>query len=163
MNRYNFHIGESYYYEGSTLSRDASFVTSTAVVGELSVLMENKFVAVPVGKDEIFFPDPSFVFHPLSLGPPVARNVEIDTLPSMRYRLSRPIMIIVSKEEGEIKAEIPDLELYTFASNEEEAIRELTQDLLDLCEDLLDISDEKLGQHPKKWKNYLKSIININA
>jgi len=163
MNNLDLYVGESYYDDSSTHSRDASLFTSTAVIGEKSKLMEIGFVIVPfdVDVDEVFFLGPGFVFNPLPSEPPVTRTLEIDTLPDPRFSLIRPISIFVSEERGEIKAEIPEVELYTFASNEDEAIHELTQDLLDLYEDLLDISDGKLGKYPRMWKNYLKSIINV--
>jgi len=51
---------------------------------------------------------------------------------SAAYALRKPLVALVSKIDGEYKAEYPPLELYAFNEDRGEAIREFLADFFDL-------------------------------
>jgi len=157
MNQHNIHC------ISSTLTRDSLLYTSSAAPGELSKLIQDTVVVYDSEKNLYFVPPPDFIFRPYNPASIAPSIVPFPALPSSKYRLRRELSIGISAEENEIKAEIPDLELYAFADTEEEAIAELVQDFLDLCDNLLDVPDDRLGKFPQQWKHFLESIIELNA
>jgi hypothetical protein len=163
MNPLKINEKSSYDHLGSTLTRDASLYTSTAIPGELSKLMENEFVVLQFDQEMLSFPTPDFKFHPFSTENKLRKSFTVSTLPDSKLSLIKPINIDITYEGDEVKAELPEVELYAFSNNEIQAVNEITQDLIDLFNDLNEIPDYKLGQHPKRWKMYMKSIIKANA
>jgi len=164
MNQLELDRCDNYYYGESTLTRDSQLYTNSAVQSELSKLMENAVVIVDPARDDLLVPSAEFTFQPLRRVSPPAPTVRvISSLPDDRYVLRKPIAVTVSYEAEEVKAEIPDLELYSFANREKEAIHEVLKDFVDLCDDLLDISDEQLGKFPKRWKNILESMLILDG
>lgn len=162
MNPLKISAKSSFDHLGSTLTRDASLYTSTANPYELSKLMENEFVVVQFDQD-ISFPAPDFKFHPFTTVNKSQKSFTVTSLPDRKLSLIKPINIDITYEGDEVKAELPEVELYAFTNNEIQAVNEITQDLIDLFNDLNEIPDDKLGQHPKRWKMYLKSIIKANG
>ncbi|MCG2713073.1 MAG: hypothetical protein L6416_12235 [Candidatus Omnitrophica bacterium] len=84
---------------------------------------------------------------------------KIDTLINFNYKLKIPFEVKITKQRGEVIGEIVELELYAFGSNEFEVLRELNQDLTEMCKYLSSKKNENLGKFPLQWKRILLSHI----
>jgi len=80
-----------------------------------------------------------------------------------KYALKKPLVALISENDGEYKVEYPLLELYAFNENRNEAIKELLDDFFDLCDDILPLDDTELGRHPKYWKEVLHTLVRKNG
>jgi len=105
-----------------------------------------------------------------SPNPPPARNdsqkVELFTLSKSnneKYTLKKPLVALISKNDGEYKLEYPQLELYAFSEDKDEVIKEFMDDFFDLCDDILPCNDSELGKHPKYWKEMLHTLVRKNG
>jgi hypothetical protein len=88
--------------------------------------------------------------------------VPIFDLNSPKYKLSKPFVVFLSREDDEYKIEYSPLELCAFDSDLDEAIAEFKEDMRDLCEKIMPLNDNELGAYPMAWKKMLKEFISIN-
>ena len=86
-------------------------------------------------------------------------RVLIANLPTRDFSLKAPLSLILVEDEGEYRAELPEVELYAFAGSEWEAIGELLEEFVDLCKEILPKRDVELGASAKRWKHFLASIV----
>ncbi len=86
-------------------------------------------------------------------------RVLISDLPTRDFALKTPLSVIVAEDDGEYRAEIPEVELYAFARTDREAISELLEEFVDLCREILTKLDVELGASAKRWKQFLASIV----
>jgi len=93
----------------------------------------------------------------------VSYNIQsnyIYNLNNTNYVVGKKILVKVEKDENnEIICDIPEIELYSFGKNEEEALKQLKLEIIDLFDDLISIPDNQLGASPVEWKKYLKEHI----
>ncbi len=87
-----------------------------------------------------------------------SRIVPLNTLNHPKYYLKTPVCISLEYDGDTVIAGFSDIEAFSFADTEYEAIGQLCEQIVMLFEDLA--SDEKaLGPSPKKWLAYLREII----
>ena len=86
------------------------------------------------------------------------RIIPINTLRHPKYHLKTPIYITLEHEKDQVIASFDDIEAFSYADTEFEAIDMLCQEIVDLYDDLRD-DKENLGALPKKWLQYLETII----
>jgi hypothetical protein len=75
------------------------------------------------------------------------------------FRMRKPLRFQITKDDGEYRAEIPQIELYSFAESAEEAARELYVELVDLCGVLFDETTDHLSLKTLAWKLYLQQFV----
>ncbi len=88
--------------------------------------------------------------------------LRIDCLVSPKYEVFVPLYATITNDGDEYKALLPELELYAFAENPEDAFLELLQEVEDLCDEMLALTDDRLGRDPKKWREFLSDHISLN-
>lgn len=85
-------------------------------------------------------------------------NTTIYDLGDNKYELSTPLQIVLEEGDEETVARIPELNLYTSADTDSEAIQELKQEIIQLYDDLLG-SERKLGPLPASWLQTLRNLV----
>jgi len=95
--------------------------------------------------------------------PFVIEHLTLSESTNANYALRKPLVVLVSKIDGEYKVEYPPLELYAFNEDRGEAIREFLAEFFDLCDDILPLDDAKLGKLPKCWKDELHTLVRRNG
>jgi len=86
------------------------------------------------------------------------RIIPLNSLKDNRHILKKPLFITVETEKNTIIASLDDIEAFSYADTEYEAINGLCTEISELYEDLS--SDrEHLGPLPRKWLNYLDEVI----
>jgi hypothetical protein len=98
-----------------------------------------------------------------NLGLPKMQLYSFSKSNNEKYTLKKPLIALISKNEGEYKVEYPSLELYAFNEDKNEAIKELLDDFFDLCDDILPLDDAELGRRPKYWKEELRTLVRKNG
>lgn len=86
------------------------------------------------------------------------RIVPLNGLKSENYNLSKPIMILLEKDENGYIASWDDVEAFHSAETEYEAINGLCEEIVNLYEDLNE-PDVNLGPLPRKWLLHLQDHI----
>ena len=86
------------------------------------------------------------------------RIVPINSLKSMKYFLKSPIYITLEYEKGKVIAGFDDIEAFSYADTESEAVSQLCEEIIQIYEDLTE-DRENLGSLPAKWLLYLEEII----
>jgi hypothetical protein len=113
--------------------------------------------------DELFTETPISPFISLNyIQNPINNNYELmflSDLQSKRFRLIKPLSLLLIKKNNEYILEFPSLELYAYGENKDEVILEFKEELLDLSETLFEEYDTNLGKFPKIWKTILSTII----
>jgi len=100
-------------------------------------------------------PNELVVDSAFEMGKVFAAYSEIRMLFSPGYVVLVPIPLKLVYSEDGIIGEIRELELYSFADNEFEVIRELHEDIVDMYEFLINKTEDELGVFPIAWKNFL--------
>ncbi len=152
-------------YLDSSHSRDASIVTDSRASDILTSYLSRENILIGNISGDIFTPYSGFAFFyddspELSVAETltgVLRSIGPD------FVLKRPLMLKVTELEDEFRVEIPQLELYAFSSSYEEAIKEVSSELLNLCEVLFDESSRNLSNKPLAWKRFLQQFVTFNA
>lgn len=86
------------------------------------------------------------------------RIVPLNGLKSENYILSKPIMILLEKDEDGYIASWDDVEAFYTAETEYEAMNGLCEEIVNLYEDLSE-PDVNLGPLPRKWLLLLQDHI----
>lgn len=86
------------------------------------------------------------------------RIVPLNGLKSERYVLSKPILILLEKDDDGYIASWDDVEAFHTAETEYEAINGLCEEIVNLYEDLCEPNAE-LGPLPRKWLLLLQDHI----
>ena len=86
------------------------------------------------------------------------RIIPINSLRHHKYHLKSPIYITLEFAENEVLASLDDIEAFSHADTEFEAIDQLREEIIQTYEDLT--SDRNnLGPLPQKWLQYLEGLI----
>ena len=86
------------------------------------------------------------------------RIVPLNSLSHPKYYLRSPVFITLEFAENEVIASLDDIEAFSHADTEFEAINQLCEEVVQLYEDLK-ADRENLGLLPQKWLQYLEEII----
>jgi hypothetical protein len=86
------------------------------------------------------------------------RIVPVNSLKDHRYILKKPILITLEIDKNTIIASLDDIEAFSYADTEYEAINGLCDEIMLLYQDLTE-DKENLGPLPRKWLNYLEELI----
>ena len=86
------------------------------------------------------------------------RIIPLNTLKHSKYHLRYPVHITLEIEANKVIASFDDIEAFSYADSEFEAINRLCEEIIQLYKDLLE-DEENLGPLPKKWLRYLKETI----
>lgn len=86
------------------------------------------------------------------------RIIPINSLKSREYFLKSPIYITLEYEKGKVIAGFDDIEAFSYADTESEAVSQLCEEIIQIYEDLRE-DRENLGSLPAKWLGYLEEII----
>jgi hypothetical protein len=86
------------------------------------------------------------------------RIVPLNSLRNPKYYLKSPIYIMIEFTEDEVVASLDDIEAFSHADTEFEAIDQLCEEIIQVYEDITE-DRENLGPLPKKWLQYLEGII----
>jgi len=86
------------------------------------------------------------------------RIIPLNTLKHPKYHLRFPVHITLEIEANKVIASFDDIEAFSYADSEFEAINRLCEEIIQLYKDLLE-DEENLGPLPKKWLRYLKETI----
>jgi hypothetical protein len=86
------------------------------------------------------------------------RIVPLNSLKHPRYHLKVPVYLTLESADGLVIASFDDVEAFSHAETESEAIDLLCEEIVQLFEDLTADSNN-LGPLPKKWLDYLTEII----
>ncbi|MDZ7696681.1 MAG: hypothetical protein U5R49_07085 [Deltaproteobacteria bacterium] len=89
------------------------------------------------------------------------RIVPINSLKRSGYKLNQPIYITIEMDEDAVIASLDDIEAFAYGDTEFEAINALCDEIITLYEDLRG-QRNKLGILPKKWLEFLDSVITIH-
>jgi hypothetical protein len=73
--------------------------------------------------------------------------------------LRHPLLVTMTFEAGEFRAEVPSLQIYAFADKEASAVAEVIEDFTELCSELKGKSVAQLGVSAQSWKRFIDSII----
>jgi len=84
--------------------------------------------------------------------------VPLNTLKNDHYILEKPLYITLEIEEGIVMASLDDIEAFTYADTEYEAINQLSEEIINLYKDLKE-DRENLGPLPQKWLAFLEEVI----
>ena len=76
----------------------------------------------------------------------------------MKYFLKSPIYITLEYEKGKVIAGFDDIEAFSYADTESEAVNQLSEESIQIYEDLTE-DRENLGSLPARWLLYLEEII----
>jgi hypothetical protein len=86
------------------------------------------------------------------------RIVPLNSLKHPRYHLRVPIYVTLEIADDTVIASFDDVEAFSHAENESEAIDLLCREIIQLFEDL-SADPTNLGPLPRKWLDYLTEII----
>lgn len=86
------------------------------------------------------------------------RIIPLNSLKHPKYHLRVPVHITLEFEEDRVIASFDDIEAFSYAETNSEAINQLCEEIIQLYEDLQE-DEENLGPLPQKWLHYLKEII----
>ena len=86
------------------------------------------------------------------------RIIPLNSLKHPKYHLRVPVHITLEFEEDKVVASFDDIEAFSYAETNSEAINQLCEEIIQLYEDLQE-DEENLGPLPQKWLHYLKEII----
>jgi len=84
------------------------------------------------------------------------RIVPLNSLKHPKYRLKVPVHITLEFEKDQVIASFEDIEAFSYADTESEAMDQLCEEIVQLYEDL---QEGSLGPLPEKWLQYLEEII----
>ncbi|MBF0495330.1 MAG: hypothetical protein HQK58_01955 [Deltaproteobacteria bacterium] len=86
------------------------------------------------------------------------RIVPLNSLKHPKYYLKGPVYVALEVVENQVMASLDELEAFSYADTEVEALDQLREEIVSLYEDLQ--SDrENLGPAPLRWLQYLEEII----
>ncbi len=86
------------------------------------------------------------------------RIIPLNSLKDDRYSLKKPLFITIETDKNKIIASLDDIEAFSYADTEYEAINGLCSEIADLYEDL-SFDREHLGPLPRKWLDYLDEVL----
>lgn len=86
-------------------------------------------------------------------------ELTIKKLINFNYELNKPIIVNVEYINKEYCGSIDELEIYVYAEDEAEMLREINEELTDLFNFIVDNPKYKLGKKPKRWKKILLEYI----
>ena len=86
------------------------------------------------------------------------RIIPLNSLKHPKYHLRVPVHITLEFEEDKVIASFDDIEAFSYAETNSEAMNQLCEEIIQLYEDLQE-DEENLGPLPQKWLHYLKEII----
>ncbi|MHC9542166.1 MAG: hypothetical protein AB9903_21865 [Vulcanimicrobiota bacterium] len=89
------------------------------------------------------------------------RIIPLNSLKHNRYSLKKPVFITLENDKDKIIASLDDIEAFSYADTEYEAINGLCEEITNLYEDL-DDDRENLGPLPQKWLHYLEELIAVS-
>lgn len=89
------------------------------------------------------------------------RIIPVNSLKHPKYHLKVPVYITLEFEGNKVLASFDDIEAFSYADTESEAIDKLCEEIVQLYEDLHE-EKENLGPLPKKWLQYLETIVECN-
>lgn len=84
--------------------------------------------------------------------------IPLNTLKHTKYVLRKPVYITIEREKDIFIASLDDIECFTYADTEFEAINLLCEEIINIYEDLRN-DRENLGVLPQKWLSYLEEVI----
>ena len=85
------------------------------------------------------------------------RIVPLNSLKHPEYYLKSPIYITLEFFEKEVVASLDDIEAFSHADTEFEAIDQLCEEIVQIYEDIT-ADRENLGPLPRKWLQYLEGL-----
>lgn len=85
----------------------------------------------------------------------------LNSLKKSGYTISRPIYITVETDGEAVIASLDDIEAFSYADTEFEAINGLCEEIIMLYEDMRK-NRENLGILPQKWLAYLEEVITVH-
>jgi len=86
------------------------------------------------------------------------RIVPLNSLKSSKYLLKNPVYITLEYEKDKVTAGFDDIEAFSYADTESEAINYLCEEIVQLYEDLKQ-DRGNLGPLPARWLQCLEEII----
>ncbi|MGB5157895.1 hypothetical protein [Desulfobacterium sp. N47] len=89
------------------------------------------------------------------------RIVPLNSLKKTGYILKKPIYITIETDGEAIIASLDDIEAFSYADTEFEAINALCEEIVMLYEDMK-TNRENLGILPQKWLEYLNEVITVD-
>lgn len=90
---------------------------------------------------------------------PLIYTTALHELENKKYKLKKPIEVIIERYEDEFVARFPELELFGSAETEAEAIRELKKEIITLHVELVGSKEAELGPLPQMWRRILRKLI----
>ncbi len=84
--------------------------------------------------------------------------IALNTLQNPYYNLKRPLYITIEQEKDTVIAALDDIEAFSYADTEYEAINKLCEEIVSVYEDLKN-DKANLGVLPKKWIAFLEEVI----
>jgi len=84
--------------------------------------------------------------------------IPLNTLKNDHYILEKPLYITLEIEDGVVIASLDDIEAFSYADTEYEAINKLSEEIVNLYKDLKE-DRENLGPLPQKWLEFLEEVI----
>jgi hypothetical protein len=89
------------------------------------------------------------------------RILPLNSLKTPGYTLNKPIYITIETERDAVIASLDDIEAFTCADTEFEAVNALCEQIVELYEDLRK-DPESLGILPRKWLAFLEEAISVH-
>lgn len=86
------------------------------------------------------------------------RIIPLNSLKHPNYHLKSPVHIVLEFEENKVVASFDDIEAFSYADTEFEAIDQLCEEIILIYKDLQE-DEENLSPLPRKWLRYLNEII----
>jgi len=90
---------------------------------------------------------------------PIKEFIDLNELIDFRYKLKKPLKVMITHDGYDTIGEIPELGIYAFGDNQFEVLREINKDTTELFEELDNHTEDKLGTLPKKWKRFLAEYL----
>jgi hypothetical protein len=84
--------------------------------------------------------------------------IPLNTLKNNNYILKRPLYITIDIEKDIVIASLDDIEAFSYADTEFEAINRLCEEIINVYEDIQQ-DREDLGKLPQKWLVFLEEFI----
>ena len=84
--------------------------------------------------------------------------IPLNTLKNDHYILEKPLYITLETEDGVVMVSLDDIEAFSYADTEYEAINQLSEEIVNLYKDLKE-DRENLGPLPQKWLAFLEEVI----
>jgi len=146
------------YLLGSTQARDGVYFTnsnapdaySAAVILE-NTIVGNPLVSVPVLSDDEVVRQPQIDLS--------NDRQSIRELRDTKFRLRKPLTLVVRSIEDQYAVELPQVELYAIGDTPEEALREIEAEIADLYDELHRSSPSKLTPKTFGWKLFLDQYV----